>query len=280
MSSFIPHGVMQGRLLPKYQGRYQAFPIGQWRNEFHLCKTHNINFIEFIFDFDQYQKNPLYTDSGLEQIINITQDTGVSVKTICADYFMSAPIHSLNENISANSIAVLKKILKNANKIGAQDIVLPCVDDSSLKNSELIKKFIKNIIYIQDELEKFEINLCLETDLSPNDFHDLLSNFESKKITVNYDTGNSASLDFDIIEEFQAYGDRITDIHIKDRKRGGGPVLLGTGDVNFDLFFKEISRINYKGPIIFQSYRDDEGLNIFLKQREWFKTKMEKLYEH
>ena len=31
-------GVMQGRLLPKYQGRYQAFPIGSWQSEFNIAK--------------------------------------------------------------------------------------------------------------------------------------------------------------------------------------------------------------------------------------------------
>ncbi len=29
-------GVMQGRLLPKYEGRYQAHPIGYWQKEFYL----------------------------------------------------------------------------------------------------------------------------------------------------------------------------------------------------------------------------------------------------
>ena len=30
-------GVMQGRLVPKYQGRYQAFPIGMWQDEFKVA---------------------------------------------------------------------------------------------------------------------------------------------------------------------------------------------------------------------------------------------------
>lgn len=30
-------GVMQGRLLPKYQGRYQAHPVGYWQDEFEIA---------------------------------------------------------------------------------------------------------------------------------------------------------------------------------------------------------------------------------------------------
>ena len=44
------------------------------------------------------------------------------------------------------------------------------------------------------------------TDLSPTKFKQFLSEMPSKKITVNYDTGNSASLGYDINEEFKAYG--------------------------------------------------------------------------
>ena len=37
-------GVMQGRLAPKYQGRYQAFPIGMWKDEFKVAKEYGLDF--------------------------------------------------------------------------------------------------------------------------------------------------------------------------------------------------------------------------------------------
>ena len=43
-------------------------------------------------------------------------------------------------------------------------------------------------------------------------------------MTVNYDTGNSAALGYDPDEEFKSYGHKITDLHIKDRLLGTGPV--------------------------------------------------------
>jgi len=45
-------GVMQGRLVPKYQGRYQAFPIGMWQDEFKVAKECGLDLIEFILDFN------------------------------------------------------------------------------------------------------------------------------------------------------------------------------------------------------------------------------------
>ena len=41
---------MQGRLVPKYQGRYQAFPISYWQDEFTIAQECGIDLIEFILD--------------------------------------------------------------------------------------------------------------------------------------------------------------------------------------------------------------------------------------
>ena len=86
-------GVMQGRLLPKFKGRYQAHPIGYWQEEFFLAKELGLDCIEFILDFNDSEKNPLLTHEGFKEILELSEETGVRVKTICADYFMEAPLH-------------------------------------------------------------------------------------------------------------------------------------------------------------------------------------------
>ena len=264
-------GIMQGRLLPKFKGRYQAHPLDYWQDEFLIAKDIGLNYIEFILDYNDFQQNPLTFETGINEIINIIQKTNVGVKSICADYFMEAPLHSSNKYAAKKSKDVLNKLIINANKIGVTDIVIPCVDQSSLINEIDQKRLIINLQKSIDLAVKYNINLALETDLPPKNFADLLNEFNSKQVTVNYDTGNSASLGYEMLEEFKCYGQRITDIHIKDRELGGGSVLLGKGAVNFPLFFKILSTIDFKGPIIMQAFRDDEGIDIFKKQFNWFK---------
>ena len=46
-------GIMQGRLLPKYQGRYQAHPKGYWQEEFDLASEAGLDLTEFIIDFPE-----------------------------------------------------------------------------------------------------------------------------------------------------------------------------------------------------------------------------------
>ena len=262
-------GTIQGRLLPKYKARYQAHPLGYWEDEFYIAKDIGLDCIEFILDYNDAEQNPMLNSVGLEKLKLIIADTGVIVKTICADYFMEAPLHSKNDAISEKSMSVLNELLDSADQLNVSDIVIPCVDQSSLSSDTAIGNFVQKINKVIPNLEKRGVNLSLETDLDPENFLKLLNKFDSKRITVNYDIGNSASLGFDPIEELNFYGDRITDIHIKDRLLNGGPVTLGDGNADFELFFNKLKEFNYEGPLIIQAYRDEEGLEIFKKQKKW-----------
>ena len=263
-------GIMQGRLLPKLNNRYQAHPIGYWQDEFILAKKLKLDLIEFIFDYDNYMLNPLMSLSGIENIQRMISETGVNVKTICADYFMEAPIHSKNEVVSKKSLEVLKELIKNSSLLGVTDIILPCVDHCRLIDPSDRERLITHLKSLNDFLDDHKINISLETDLNPLDFFELIKAVNSPFIKINYDTGNSASLGYNLSKEFNAYGEYISDIHIKDRLLNGGSVFFGEGNADFDLFFEELKKLNYNGPIIFQLYRDDEGVEIFKKQFELF----------
>jgi sugar phosphate isomerase/epimerase len=268
-----PLGVMQGRLLPKFQGRYQAHPVGYWQDEFAIAAGLGLDCIEFILDFNEAELNPLLRPDGPDEILRIAENTCVQVRTICADYFMEAPLHHANPAVSAASEAVLRRLLASGKRLCVSDIVIPCVDQSSLANDINAKnRFVQRIVPIAHLAETLGINLSLETDLPPHPFADLLARINSPRVTVNYDIGNSAALGFDPAEEMACYGKRVSDIHIKDRKLGGGSVPLGSGDARFDRFFQALEPLQYKGPFIMQAYRDDEGLQMFRDQLNWLRA--------
>lgn len=267
-------GVMQGRLLPKFQGRYQAHPVGRWQEEFYLASKLGLDCIEFILDYNDAHLNPLFTESGSDALRKLVVETGVKVETICADYFMEAPLHSSNQNTTERSTAAMKTLVERGSNLGVSSIVLPCVDKSSLLTDEDFERFVVVVKSLMNDFEDYDIFLSLETDLKPDRFLSLLDEIGSEKVGVNYDIGNSAALGFDMDEELETYGVRVTDVHIKDRVYGGGPVLLGTGDANIEACFKKLSEIDYRGPIIMQAFRDDEGLTIFKQQLDWVIKKL------
>jgi hexulose-6-phosphate isomerase len=99
------------------------------------------------------------------------------------------------------------------------------------------------------------IELDLETDLAPARFAELLTELDHPLVRANYDSGNSASLGYDVHEEFVAYGPRIGSIHIKDRLRGGGTTPLGSGNADFDALFDCVEQFGYSGDFVLQVAR-------------------------
>ena len=261
---------MQGRLLPKYKERYQAHPLGYWKNEFPIASKLGLDSIEFILDYNNAEENPLLAPDGIESIQKVEKTSGIKVRSICADYFMEAPIHSDDSKIVDKSIGVLSRLIDNASIMNVKDIVLPCVDKSSLKNEKYKNKFINNIKKITNIAEVANINICLETDLEPTSFANMIDLIGSANVTINYDIGNSAAMGYNLEEEFRAYGDKISDLHVKDRLFGLGPVPLGEGDANIPKVFELLFKNDYQGLIIFQAFRDDEGVEVFKNQLSWF----------
>ena len=149
-------GVMQGRLLPKFNGRYQAHPVGYWQNEFSIAAELGLNCIEFILDYDNYDKNPLMSLKGRQRIESICVNTGVDVLSICADYFMEAPLHSKDDKIATKSIEVLMLLLQAAEELKINDIIIPCVDQSTIQKEKFQDRFLKRpkmIIFFWKKLD-------------------------------------------------------------------------------------------------------------------------------
>lgn len=261
-------GVMQGRLLPKYKGRYQAHPKGAWRDEFPRAAAAGLDLIEFILDFEDAEENPLLADPAA--IRATMQATGVGVASVCADYFMEAPLH--RPETATGSAAVLNRLIETAAALGIGDIVIPCVDQSRLADWEDEDRLAATLTLAVERADRANVRLSLETDLDSARFAALLARLPSPRIAVNYDIGNSASLGYDPAEEWAAYGPRVSDVHVKDRVRGGGSVELGSGDADIPGVIRLMRDHRFDGPVIMQAFRDDEGAAVFARQLAWLKN--------
>ncbi len=265
-------GIMQGRLLPKYKGQFQAHPKNYWHEEFNLASNLGFTHIEFILDFDDYLENPLLNDNGLALIKKKIAIENVKVKSVCADFYMNSPIFVDDNEKELMNLEVLKKLIKNCSILGAKEIVLPLVDNSSIINSQ--KKRGNTILFLQkikNILAEYNTNICLETDLPPQDFLKLINDLNFPYFKINYDTGNSASMGYDFKEELKTYAQYITNIHIKDRVLNGGSVMLGTGSCKFSEFFSYLKKKNFSGIMILQAYRSNDGIASVKPQLSFIK---------
>lgn len=244
---------MSGRLSPIINDEIQAFPTHNWKQEFQLANKAEFTVIEWVFDLNP---NPILSKSGLEEMKELSNKFNISLNSICCDYFMERPLFDVSSENLEKNLDVLKNLISSCSYLGINLIEIPLVDQTSLKNDEQKLQFTEAINRIIPSLED-ETRIVLETDLPPTEFNDFLKNFDNSKVGANYDTGNSASLGYDILDEFEAIGDKIVNIHIKDRLFHGKTVPFGMGNTDFEKFFSELSKLNYEGDLIIQGARND-----------------------
>ena len=252
-------GIMQGRLVPPVKGRIQAFPSERWRDEFALAQQAGLQTIEWIYDLDDAETNPLATDAGIAEINSLSHQHRISVRSLCADYFMAETLVRATPAEKARRLEKLVWLFERCRSCGIDRIVLPFVDASRISNASDEDEVVESLQAVLVHLERLALELHLETSLSPVDFRRLLARLDHPRIRVNYDSGNSASLDYAPQAEWAAYGSRIGSFHIKDRTRGGTTVPLGTGDADFAALFKAVQEFGFKGPWILQVARGEPG---------------------
>lgn len=257
-------GVMQGRLLPKFEGRYQAHPVGYWQQEFDIAAGEGLRYIEFILDRDRVELNPLWSAAGRGELRHVIKASGVGVQAICADYFLEEPVW-----LSSESAEALPRVLEAAAEIGAGVVVMPVLEKASIPGPDALRR-LEEVIH--DALKEVPgPRIALETELSPMATAELLKGFDPR-VGIAYDTGNHAAAGFSATSDWAAYGDRVIHVHLKDRKVGGGSVHLGEGDVDFGGLIQSMEACDYSGALTIQGFRDDEGVAVFRSQMAYLNT--------
>ena len=258
--TFLPRiGIMQGRLSPQTGSTIQSFPVTTWQDEFPRAQEAGLCCIEWIYETGTDIVNPLRIDEGVQKIRHLEKEWSIAVQSICADYYMTANlIGSSGEFVSLNKNHLEWLIGRAASLLECQYIVIPFVDSSSLKTTAQIQGLKKLLDVLVPTLEKNDVEIHLETDLSPHVISEILTGLDHKLIRSNYDIGNSASLGHDPREELTLLKKWIGSLHVKDRLLGGGTVPLGSGAADIPYCMSTFRSMKFARPYILQTARDDE----------------------
>jgi L-ribulose-5-phosphate 3-epimerase len=271
-----PIGIMQGRLSPPVGGRIQSFPVNSWRQEFPWAQEAGLNCIEWVYEFDTEADNPLGTEAGALEIGNLVRESGVAVWSICADFYMKERLVDGDGAPRAHVVEHLQRLRQRAALLGVRYMVLPFVDESSLKSAAELEGLLEVLRSIMPRGQQVGVELHLETDLKPAPLMRLLEKMSHPLVRANYDIGNSASLGHDPGEELTLLGPWLGSVHVKDRLRGGGTVPLGTGAADFATCFRLFVQSNFQGPFILQAAREGglSEIELAMRNRRFVQTQV------
>tara|TARA_B110000971_G_C20012560_1_gene502299 strand:- start:1522 stop:2355 length:834 start_codon:yes stop_codon:yes gene_type:complete len=257
-------GFMQGRLIPsEKKGRIQYFPEKNWKKEIYLANKNNYKYMEWTMNIENIQKNPIFFEEKLKDLKNLLKKNEIKIYSITCDFFMQRPFFKLKKNMYI--LNILKRIIKNSQKIGIKYFIIPLVDESSIKNINQEKLLINKMKKFKKYLNK-NSKILFEIDYSPSRTVKFIKSFESSKFGINLDTGDGAGYGYNYQED-KSYFKYVKNIHLKDKKFKKKTIRLGEGDFDFKSFFELIKKVNYKGIFILQPARplkksDENELNL------------------
>lgn len=245
-------GIVQGRLVQSPKGYLQWFPQEYWESEFFLASAVGFNFIEFIAERDHNEKNPIWTDEGINKIKELAGRNNLSVHTLCNDYIIDHSLTAKQGVVEQNM-----KLISRAKLLGVHKLILPLFEKSEIteNNMDMYKECLSDI---GSAAQENNILVCIETILNGKDLLKLFEILDHPNIKCVFDTGNRIAFGHDIYSDINLLNKQIAHVHIKDKNDQDENVLLGTGSVNFYKVFESLSKIGYKGPFTFETTRGND----------------------
>ena len=233
-------GVLQGRLSKPVGGAYQEFPR-YWRNEFDVLNQLDLVGVEWLITPLCEKNNPFMRTNEVSElpIMSVCVDTLVS-DLICSEEFLREKL----DPVCALSI-----------ENGVEILTIPILDDSDLNDDDKRSRFCSLILEYGKRYPK--LKFAFEAEMPPEKLGEIVN--LSDNFYVTYDTGNITSCGVDHEHFIGYFKDKIINVHIKDRTYDRRTVSPTTGDTNFELIFKNLSSIGYKGNFILQTARGPTG---------------------
>ena len=255
-------GFMQGRMSPLVDGQIQAFPKDYWREEFLLGDKHDIRMMEWTLDYEGLHGNPLLTSEGQQEIKRLSIKYSVSIPSVTGDCFMQAPFWKASGEQQDSLKRDFMMVVGACSTMGVKFIVVPLVDNGSIKETEHEDVLVEFMLRNAEVFQKSGVVIVFESDFGPSELNRFISRLPNGIFGVNYDTGNSASLGYQFEDEFEAYGDRILNVHLKDRLLGGLTVSLGAGNARLPEAIFALEQGGYCANYILQTARAGDGDHV------------------
>lgn len=251
-------GFMLGRFSQPIDNRIQAFPWESWRKEFMQANKHGFAIMEWVIEQERLSENPAMSENGRKEIKKLMKDSGVRIFSVTCDTFIEEPFYKAEGIRAEQLLADFKETVAACSAIGISKIVVPLVDKGSLEDQNQEMKLLQGLDLVTPLLIEKKLAIAFESDFDPEKLKSFIDKFDLNCFGINYDIGNSASLGYDFNKEIAAYGQRIINVHVKDRALGGSTVPLGEGYADFPGVLRALNKCGYSGNYILQTARDRE----------------------
>jgi sugar phosphate isomerase/epimerase len=251
-------GIVQGRLTPSKT--LQHFPKDPFK-EFSLANKIGYDFIELFTERKFNKKNPIWSNYGRKLLIKHSKKNNLLLYSLCDD-------HIILNGFNNKYLSYVKRLTKFLNELKINIFIIPLEGKAQITENNL-KKITLYLKKISQICSKNKIKYFLiESNVGFEVFNKIKKNLKKEKLYFLYDLGNRVNQYPDLYKDILNFGRNIKQIHMKDKNNKNENVVIGKGNVNFDIAFKAIKKLQ-KNNLSFV-FENNRGNNAFLSAKKNF----------
>lgn len=255
----MKYGVMEGFRMHRSNTEYGLMCEGDRTLLFHMAKELGFHGVELGIGLD-YREDLLWTgQGGARQAIKLeARRTSIETASICLhllNYDENSPASDKEEHREAG-----REIIRNAMEvcahIGASVILVPFFGTAALKSEEQIRHLVDEMKRLLPMAEDKGVFLALETSLEAPQMVEVVESIGSDHVKVYFDTGNTASKGYDVVQEIMTLDELIAQVHMKDHPSR----TLGEGNINFGGVIDALEKTGFDGYLVLETPSLDDSV--------------------
>jgi L-ribulose-5-phosphate 3-epimerase len=200
-------------------------------------------------------------DEHREEIRRSAAEADIEISSLCLGALWHYPFTSPDEAYRKRGVEIVQAAVPLARNLGARCILLPIDQPAGLSDKEAWDMTVRGLAECLPVAEEAGVVLAVENVCSPflkgaTELGRLVEELASPACRVYFDVGNGAWIGLDPAAEILELGDKIAQIHFKNRNsvRGTpGTDTVSVGDpgiVPYKRVFDAIHTIGYDGYLV------------------------------
>ncbi len=245
-----------------------------------FSKARNLGFqgIEFGVGLD-YREDPLWTGEGdLHQTMRTAAErTGVEPVSICLHLLNYREHSPASDEVKHRKVAdgIIRKSVEACAGIGASVILVPFFGTAVLKSEEQVRRMTQAMERLSPLAEENNVCLALETSLKAVDVVRVIEDIGSSYVQAYFDTGNTVSMKYDLVQEIEGLGEHIVQVHVKDNPSIS---MLGEGRVDFEVVIDTLQRVGFDGYLMLETPATDRPVAAAARNLNYLTQVVEKIH--
>jgi L-ribulose-5-phosphate 3-epimerase len=256
-----------------------------WPEKLATAARAGYQFIELSMDESEERLARLeWTGGPRREMRRALADSPVSIDTMCLSAHRKHALGSQSEPVRQRALAIMRKAIDLAAELGIRIIQVAGYDVHYEESTERTRALYgESIVQAAEWARSACVMLALENVDCP--FIDSIEkgmrfvrSVDTPWFQLYPDIGNLAAVGRDVQSELRAGGRHIVGVHVKDtRAQEFRRVPLGQGCVDFEVAFRTLKEIDFRGPFTVEMWNVAavDPTAVITEARRWLGAKVD-----